>query len=305
MACYKPLRAVLLNGPQGNRVSFSRSAVGKPLSLPCGRCIGCRLERARQWAVRIMHEAKMHDANSFITLTYDDQHLPANRSLVVDHVQKFLKRLRERIKPTRIRFFLCGEYGEKLARPHYHAIIFGYNFPDKLPFGGSGEFVIYTSALLSDAWGHGFASIGEVSFDSAAYVANYATKKITGKDAAAHYQGRKPEFVVMSRGGRQRSGGIGKSWFLQFESDVYPKDEVIVRGHKTRPPRYYDQVYSKLRPGDFESLRVKREVFASKLEEVLLRSGHVVEISPSRNVWRLQSREKVAQAKAALKTKKL
>lgn len=305
MACYHPLRAVLVSGPEGKRLEFKANPAGKTISLPCGRCIGCRLERARQWAVRIMHEAKMHDENSFVTLTYDEENLPKNKSLVVEDCQKFLKRLRARIAPRRFRFFLCGEYGEKLERPHYHAILFGLDFADKVPLKRAGEFTLYSSELLSSAWGLGLASVGAVSFDSAAYVANYATKKVTGPKAAEHYKGRKPEFLTMSRGGRGSGGGIGKSWIQEFKTDVYPSDEVIVRGHPARPPRYYDQVYSELHPENFEKLREKRELHASELEEITLRSGHVVHVAPSRNVWRLQVREKVAKAKAALKTRSL
>lgn len=304
MACYSPLRAVLQDGPNGRRISFKMRAAGTGLSLPCGRCIGCRLERARQWAVRLMHEAKMHEESCFITLTYAPEHLPEGGTLSVEHCQLFLKRLRARLAPKRIRFFLCGEYGEKLERPHYHAILFGHDFEDKILLESSGEHREYTSPLLAETWGKGGVHLGSVSFESACYVANYATKKITGKKAAEHYAGRKPEFVLMSRGGR-KAGGIGRSFIEKFKSDVYPSDEVIVRGMPARPPRYYDQVVEAGSPGSLEGVKAKRVREAEKLETMVLRSGARIEVAPSANLRRLKVREKVAQAKAALKIRKL
>jgi len=309
---------VSVSTPQGVRLDFSRTGVGKALSLPCGRCIGCRIERARQWAVRIMHEAKMHDENSFLTLTYAEE--PKGGTLVVDHCQAFMKRLRERVgrhcmrcgqmrrtcecpefKLRKIRFFLCGEYGEKLARPHYHAIIFGYGFPDKQPTEGGdrSEFQLYCSEELDELWSHGRCWIGDVAFDSAAYVANYATKKITGDKAADHYAGRKPEFLLMSR-----RPGIGSSWFDQFRDDVYPADSVIVKGVECRPPRYYDQRLLKCLQSTADIL-LKREAAASELEDLILRSGDVVQVAPGRNARRLAVREKVARAKLALKSRNM
>lgn len=327
MPCYSPLRAGISDGPQGRSLSFVPSPGSRVISLPCGRCIGCRIERARQWAVRIVHESKMHSQNSFLTLTYDPEHLPSGGTLVLKDVQDFLKRLRARVaqecrcgikSPWRfgngfcgarkLRFFLCGEYGEKLERPHYHAIIFGYDFPDKVPVKRSGEFCLYESSMLSSTWGNGSAWIGDVSFDSAAYVANYATKKITGSAAAAHYAGRKPEFLIMSRGGRDakgKLGGIGASWIKKFGREVFSSDEVIVRGASCRPPRFYDQALLAVNPFEWYATKARRGFDAERLEEFVLRSGDVVEIAPDRNAVRLAVREKVARAKYALKRRSM
>lgn len=314
MPCYAPLRAVLVSTPEGRRISFSRFAYGKGLSLPCGRCIGCRLERARQWAVRIMHESKMHISNSFVTLTYDQEHIPSGGSLSVEDCQLFLKRLRARIAPVRIRFFLAGEYGERLLRPHYHAVIFGFDFPDKILLKSRCEFLEWTSPLLSECWGKGLIHIGSLTFDSACYVANYATKKITGAPAKAHYQGRKPEFTLMSRGGR-KAGGIGRSWIEQFHGDVYPSDQVIVRGIEARPPRYYDNFLESRNLSMFEGLKLKREAKAVELEKELVydvvsyKKAAAMLVSgyyPSdKRLIVLKNRQCVAQAKAALKTRNL
>lgn len=309
MPCYDPLRACLVEGPEGRGLVFNRRARGKALSLPCGKCIGCRLERARQWAVRIMHEAKCHEESAFVTLTYDDVHLPKSGSLDKREIQLFLKKLRARIEPTKIRFFLAGEYGEHRQRPHYHAIVFGYGFPDKVRLPSSGEHPLYESKLLSAAWGNGLASFGSVSFDSACYVANYALKKITTnrEEEAKRLAGRLPEFVLMSR-----KPGIGRPWLEQFLGDVYPSDQVIVKGKEARPPRYYDKVLAdralmEFPPADWskmvDGIRAKREVHASALEDIVFRSGDVIKVAPNRNARRLLVRKTVAEAKAQLKSR--
>lgn len=298
MPCYFPLRAVLVSGPEGRRLDFSRSSVGKALSLPCGRCIGCRLERARQWAVRIVHESKMHEESCFVTLTYDSVSLPKDGSLSVEHCQLFLKRLRSKLAPSKIRFFLCGEYGDKFGRPHYHAILFGYKPVDGKVLSGEGDFTLYDSDELSKVWGLGLVSFGQVSFDSACYVANYSTKKIVGSGAASHYQGRRPEFLLMSR-----RPGIGRTWFERFGSDVYPSDQVVVRGRETRPPRYYDNVGLLKCLQSTADILSKRSDASDVLESFILKGGNEVFVSPSRNARRLVVREKVAQAKLALKSR--
>lgn len=242
----------------------------------------------------------MSDENSFVTLTYDNEHLPKNKSLSVDDCQRFLKRLRKKLYPQKVRFFLCGEYGEKLARPHYHAILFGYDPRDKIPLKNSGGHKLYESASLSEVWGKGAVILGAVTFDSAAYVANYATKKITGKPAAAHYGGLRPEFLLMSR-----RPGIGRPWFENFKSDVYPSDEVITRGAACRPPRYYDNLLQKTDPVTLDSLKKARQAQAQLLESYTLKGGVVVHVSPGNNARRLAAREKCATAKHEQKLRSL
>lgn len=198
-----------------------------------------------------MHESQMHDRNAFITLTYDPEHLPADGSLNKKHFQDFMKRLRKRLAPRKIRFYHCGEYGEKLSRPHYHAIIFGWDFPDKKFWKKVNGLPLYTSVSLEASWSDsqgriGFATVGDVTFQSAAYVARYILKKQTGENAIEHYvrdsphgdtvHRVEPEYTTMSR-----RPGIGKGWFEKFHSDVYPGDFVVHAGKKLRTPRYYDQ----------------------------------------------------------------
>lgn len=243
-----------------------------------------------------MHESKMHDDSSFLTLTYDDEYLPKDGSLSVLDFQGFMKRLRDRLKPLRVRFFACGEYGEKLSRPHYHVILFGYAFPDRVRLESSSKSQLFRSPFLEKVWTAGWSSLGDVTFDSASYVSNYATKKVVGEKAKAHYQGRRPEFLLMSR-----RPGIGRSWIDRFKGDVYPSDEVIVRGRRCRPPRYYDKVFKESNPLEFEPIQAKREVFAGRLEEVMLKSGKKIQVTMSLNARRMLAQEKIANVKLALK----
>jgi len=266
MPCYHPIPAwQLLNVKTVNgkpTISFknpyarpSASRVG--IQVPCGQCIGCRLERSRQWAMRCVHEAYGHDDNAFITLTYAPEHVPPGGSLIKSHFQKFMKRLRKAISPKLVRFFHCGEYGEKNQRPHYHACLFGYDFPDKILYTIRDECRLYRSPMLEKIWPYGFATVGDVTFESAAYVARYITKKITGDLAEQHYQGLQPEYTTMSR-----RPGIGSGWFKQFKDDVFPSDEVVIRGKIMRPARFYDKKLEEIDPKMYEMIKLDRKMTA-------------------------------------------
>lgn len=253
MTCYKPLRAYRTAGGKPPAFSRSNGFSDLPIDLPCGQCIGCRLERSRQWALRCMHESNLWADNCFITLTYSDEHLPSNSSLSVRHFQLFMKKLRKKYS-SGIRFFHCGEYGELNLRPHYHALLFNFDFPDKVLFSVNRDgHRIYTSPSLDALWGYGFSVIGSVSFESAAYVARYCVKKITGPAAAAHYGDRKPEYATMSR-----RPGIGAGWYELYSSEVYPSDFVIRDGTRMRPPKAYDRKLESTDPKLFARVRAKR-----------------------------------------------
>lgn len=261
MPCYSPLSGY--RGP-GRRLVFSKRDAIFPqvIKVGCGQCIGCRLKRSRDWAIRITHEAKLHDANAFITLTYSDANLPVGGTLVKHHFQDFIKRLRKKLSPVKVRYFHCGEYGEKFSRPHYHACIFGFDFPDRLFLKEDRGERYFTSSLLADTWGFGYCVLGDVTFSSAAYVARYCVKKVNGVKAEDHYWSLdertgecfqvEPEYCTMSR-----RPGIAAGWFDRFSSDVFPRDEVIVDGFPNQPPRFYDSRYEVLDPNDFE--RIKRD----------------------------------------------
>lgn len=268
MPCYHPLkgwRSRRVNASGKRSIVFQRSEGFSDLAveIPCGQCIGCRLERSRQWAIRCVHEASLYEDNCFVTLTYDDEHLPESRSLVLRDFQLFMKRLRMLVGmgfDSGIRFFHCGEYGEKFERPHYHACIFNWDFPDKVHYKTRGGFKYYNSGMLDACWSDsagrpiGFAVIGDVTFESAAYVARYVTKKVTGENAAEFYEGRKPEYVTMSR-----ARGIGSGWMDKFQGDVFPSDEVVLRGRRLRPPKFYDKVLEMKSPADYQRMKALRK----------------------------------------------
>jgi len=258
MGCYKPLQAWRRPGAlkEGeHRITFSKhDPCMKAFELPCGQCIGCRLERSRRWAVRIMHEAQLHQKNSFLTLTYSDEYVPKDGSLKVEDFQLFMKRLRKR-SSSPLRFFHCGEYGETTSRPHYHACLFGDDFStDRVLYKVTPQGdLLYNSRRLSEAWPEGHAVIGDLTFESAAYVARYCLKKVTGPEASDHYGERKPEYVTMSR-----RPGIGSDWFDRFKSEVYPSDSVVMRGREMMPPPFYDKLLEKTDPGLFELVKKSR-----------------------------------------------
>lgn len=244
----------------------------EPVQLPCGQCIGCRLERSRQWALRCVHEASMHERNCFITLTYDQDHLPKDGSLHKEDFQLFMKRLRKRYG-SGARYFHCGEYGEKNRRPHYHACLFNFDFPDRELWTVRSGVHLFTSDQLRELWPFGFSTVGDVTFESAAYVARYVTKKITGPSAAQHYERidfrtgeiftLNPEYTTMSR-----RPGIGRPWLEKYRTDVYPHDRVVMRGREMRPPKYYDAILELEDPESLEYVKAKRtEAMRSALKD--------------------------------------
>lgn len=284
MPCYKPLQAWrTFSQAKGKKIVWGRDHLDgyeshRPIELPCGQCIGCRLERSRQWACRLMAEAQLHEATSFLTLTYAE--MPLHCSLNLDDITLFLKRLRRRIEPRKVRFFQCGEYGDRLGRPHHHVILFGEDFRgDRVPAESSQSGLPqYTSGALDGLWGLGRCTIGDVTFESAAYVARYALKKISGSAAAAHYDGRKPEFVTMSR-----RPGIGSAWFDVFSGDVYPAD-VFVPGDgrpPSLPPKAFDRLLERSDPELFDRVkRARKRADSEQRRKAGIAPGDVLVSSP-------------------------
>lgn len=275
MPCFFPLQARFSFREDGKKdITFSNENAKlfhkgiKPfgdnnLSLPCGRCMGCRLERSRQWAVRCLHEAKCYEDNCFITLTYAPEHLPKDGSLVRKHVQDFMKRLRFKFSDRKIRYFYCGEYGEDLGRPHYHLCLFNFDFSDRKKLYKVNNFWYYRSDILESLWTYGNSTCCDFSFETAAYVARYCTKKVNGSKAEEHYQGRVPEFAGMSL-----KPGIGASWFDKYaKSDLFPHDNVVVRGAKSKPPRYYDILRDRVDPEGFAKAKEARKELGESMED--------------------------------------
>jgi len=294
MSCLGPLTGYwskVLN-PSGKRSLVFRkedSLTGQPVSVPCGQCINCRLAHAGKWAVRMVHETMFHEVNCFITLTYrdepegyvgDDGKVYSHGSLNYRDFQLFMKRLRER-SGFEFKFYACGEYGDKNNRAHFHAILFGCDFNDRVYYktNHNGD-KLYTSDLLDDVWGLGFCTVGDVTFQSAAYCSGYVTKKITGEMADDHYMGRKPEMS-------HSSNGIGKAYIAKYGKQVFDLNNIVLNGKSVPIPRYYDNLYDVVDPARMAV--VKRE----RRRKALLRGEDL----SNRRSW---TREKVVKARLNL-----
>lgn len=222
-----------------------------------------------------MHEASLYEDNCFITLTFNEESLQARENpntVDVTDFQKFMKRLRKKYGKG-IRFFHCGEYGDKYGRPHYHACIFNHDFDDRRLYSVRDEVRLYTSESLQELWPFGFSSVGDVTFDSAAYVARYIMKKVNGKNAWHHYSDidfdtgeiinqRRPEYTTMSR-----RPGIGKGWYDLYKKDLYPHDRVVMNGVKMNVPKFYDKQLEKENPYQLEDLKAERVENAKLYQE--------------------------------------
>lgn len=221
--------------------------------------------------MRCMHEASLWPRNVVVTLTYDKEHLPANKSLVKRDLQLYMKKLRKRFGKG-IRFYACGEYGEQNKRPHYHVIIFNFDFSDKKYYKMSKTGTqLWTSDVAEQVWEKGFCVLGEVTFETAAYIARYVVDKMTGPKAEEWYtyvtpDGEvitvEPEFTNMSR-----KPGIGRGYFDKFGAEVYQHDSVIMNAKEVRPPRYYDTLKDAIDPKRMEVLKRKRRREALKHQD--------------------------------------
>lgn len=242
MPCNRPLAGYL--GPGGWSAHPPRGE-HSPLTVPCGRCLGCRIDKARWWTVRVAHEAQMHEHSCFVTLTYSDEALPDPPSVSRREFQLFIKRLRKSLGSDRIRFFGCGEYGGQAGRPHYHAILFGIDFAsDRIPWKPSPAGLMeYRSPRLEKAWGHGHCTLSDITPQTGGYVARYTMKKtatnrerLNAQTGEVYYVDE--EFLAMSR-----RPGIGSTWFDKFKSELFPNDFCIINGTKMPiPPYYWDKI---------------------------------------------------------------
>lgn len=231
-------------------------------AVPCGQCLGCRLDWAADWALRCEKEAKQWPHNSFVTLTYSDEELPiggTTRSTVSKReFQLFMKRLRFELGDG-IRFFASGEYGDTNDRAHYHALLFNCAFPDRVLWRQGRGHPLYRSPILERLWPFGFSTIGEVNYQTSNYVARYVVKKLRGSLAQTQYADREPPFVLMSR-----NPGIGASWFAKHSGDVYPEGSIIYgEGRKRRAPRYFDKLHSREKPVEVAMGKGNRKIIAA------------------------------------------
>jgi len=303
MPCYHPLKGwrSRYRDPVTKKRSIvfqlSQGLVDKPETLPCGRCIGCKLQKSREWAIRMTHEASLYDDNCFITLTYDDEHLPKNGSLDYGAPPLFMMRLREKYGAG-IRSYGCAEYGDQFGRPHYHICLFNFNFKDRTPWKKHKGFQYWRSQELEKLWPYGHSVVADFSFETAAYVARYVTKKLSGPraadyemkdqngeplyDATGEIVWKCPEKSVCI----SRMPGIGRPWLEAYNRDVYPFDEVVLGERKLKPPKYYDRLFEIDKPEIMAKVKAQRR---NAVKEALLKGED----------QRLHVREKIHNLKAA------
>lgn len=297
MACYHPLKAIVIpnsftvNGKRNMRIlgSLEEFPKGIPeeakLTLPCGQCVGCRMQYSREWANRCMMELRYHDSAYFVTLTYDDDHVPKvyeadestgeaaglkALSLCKRDWQLFMKRLRKAFPDDSIRFFAAGEYGSITYRPHYHAIIYGLHLDDLKVYKQSTlGHTYYNSDKLSEVWKQGHVVVADVTWETCAYTARYVMKKKTGKESAFYETfGIEPEFTLMSR-----KPGIARQYF-DDHPDMYESDFINLstekKGLKFRPPRYFDKLYDLEHPEEMDQIKNVRQKMAAEAQKAKL-----------------------------------
>jgi len=274
--CYAPIKA--FKDAEGNIIFNNDKGLGiSELNLPCAQCIGCRLNHAEGWAIRMIHESQLHEQNSFLTLTYSDENLPPNGNLRYEDVTKFIKKLRKVLSKTQfkntIKYYRVGEYGENFSRPHYHIILFGFDFSNtqikyknKLnskTLWRSKPHKYYISSLLNDLWTFGHCEIGDVNYQTCMYVAKYVTKKVNGKNKTAHYsrcdQHGEIFQLEQEKSSMSRKQAIGKAWLEKFYTDIYPKDFCVHSTKKLKTPKYYDKWLEKYHPSLYDSVKSERE----------------------------------------------
>lgn len=300
MGCFHPLSAFRLppgvQDPRGKTIVFSdpgriNGRECEEIQVPCGQCIGCRLQQSLDWAQRLEHEASLHDVSCFLTLTYDEEHLPyrarySGGSLFYRDTQLFWKRLRK--AGYKVRYYLAGEYGDHTRRAHYHAIVFGYFPQDAVLYKEYRGYKLYISEELQQIWQLGYVVIAPVTFETCAYVARYVLKKRrqSSPDFDVWYQGREPERAIMSR-----KPGIAHDWIERFHGDVYPSDSVVCADGKKRlrPSRYYDSIFDDI---DHSAMRAVKE---ARLEHA---KAHQIE------QVRLDARESIVKSKLSLQVRK-
>lgn len=280
MPCFHPIKGWI--GRDGKFTTYSKNTwldKREEIQIPCGQCLGCRLEYSRQWAIRCQHEMKFHKENCFITITYDDDHLP-RKGVNKKHIQDFIKRLRyylsndenfqKRLKlyhgrdPTfkpevNLRYFGCSEYGDQTYRPHYHFILFGF-CPDDLVLFSKSEKTgccVYKSDFLTDIWGQGNVLVGEsCNFETAAYIARYVVKQFKQKEILnENFKKLNKNFILCSR-----RPAIGARFFEENIGQLERLDKVLIReGVRCLPPKYYDKKLKEVSPMAYEINKQKRK----------------------------------------------
>lgn len=277
---HKPIKPVTFRGQR--YTVWQDQWITEYKEIPCGKCVGCRLDYSRQWAARCMLEAEQYQDNQFVCLTYDPENIPIVPgvsedgeitmvgTLVPDDLKNFFKRLRitykRKFNHDNIRFYACGEYGDEKKRPHYHAIIFNLPVPDKeYWYTNKSHQKVYRSAFLEKIWGKGIVTTGEVTWESAAYVARYVMKKQKGPDAKTYYKQRGivPEFVRMSR-----RPGLALNYYEDNKGKIYECDEIYLKQKKgvikLKPSKYFDDKFDVEEPELMKAIKEKRQHIAKE-----------------------------------------
>lgn len=268
MPCQAPIPA--WQPVTGGQLQFNAPTNGRAyhkIDIPCGYCILCREEEARQQAVRITHEASLYDHNAFITLTYDDEHLPEHNSLNYHDLKKFIKRVRKRL--GHFRYYAVGEYGDRTNRPHYHLCVFGHGFnTDKIIIRETPT-RLWTQTWLQLAWGLGNVSIGALTFETARYTASYVTKKLRSKQTYVRVDTETGLLVPLEQPKSLKTDNLGKRWLHKWMDQVIQHDYVIINGKRQKPPKAYDKWLKELSPSTVEDIKKerKRKAKQNKLSE--------------------------------------
>lgn len=274
MACLSPREAPAA-ARKGRRFFFNPDgkATDLPLQLPCGKCHPCLADRGAQWATRLYHESTLHRVSAFITLTYDDNNLPKPPSLRPEHLEKFWKRLRS--ASGKFSYYACGEYGEARQRPHYHAILFGWWPKDTKRWKETANGPLFTSALLTKAWGKGFTSLTVVSMATMVYVAKYVLKRSEAYRWVDPATGEVSNLVLpFSR--MSRRPAIGSAWAQAHgETDAFRHDNVVIAGSKRKLPRFYEKKLREKSETQFRMLKAARAAKRAKSDPALMSSERI------------------------------
>lgn len=298
MRCNKPITI---------QKNLDRTAYPDGLQVPCGKCTACRIHKRKEWQVRLLHELHYWEKSMFLTLTYSNDNLPKNGSLIKTDLQKFIKRVRKSINHDPIKYYACGEYGDLTLRPHYHMILFGLglNPEDKKIIIDNWHYTDWTVPSIRKN------SFGIVEKDSIGYVTGYIDKKLDGFDAFTEYfmTGREPVFKIQSQ-------GLGKRYVEEYSQKIIDEKSISMFGTKHALPRYY---LNKLDMSETDLNELKQNAILNDCENVKRLTGRFdssidfyKKATPSqvkewneRVLAERNQHDKNLKAKLNLKTKKL
>lgn len=268
MPCAEPREA--WRPAAGGPIHFNQPTAPRAynkIKIPCGNCILCRQEQARQWGVRITHEAQQWDESAFITLTYNEENIPPHNSLRYEDLQKFWKRLRKKYE---LRYYAVGEYGDASLRPHYHACIFGLAFTANRQIMRKEPSLLWTNAELEEAWGLGYVSVGALNFQTAQYTASYVLKKLRTGQQYVRTDEETGELIRLEQPRAFMSRNLARDWHRRFGEYVTAHDLVVINGRKQKPPKAYDRWLEgagELGKAKLEKIKEERKRTAPKLNK--------------------------------------